>query len=91
MLAMKLRPIGFTAGPEVPLMAPTPKTLGRGTQSCRPISEMPRTVLMAEMASAPPFLAYSAGSVMSVMLGVILAITGMETACLTAAVKRSSR
>ena len=34
-------------------------------------------VLMAAMASAPPFLANTAGSVMSVMFGVILAMTGI--------------
>ena len=90
MEAMKFRPMGRTAGPEVPLMAPFPKTLGVGTKSSSPTEEMPRTVLMAEMASAPPFLAYMAGSFISVMLGVILAITGMDTASLTAAVNPSS-
>ena len=52
---------------------------------------MPLTVLMAEMASAPPFLAWMAGSVISVMLGVILAITGMDTVFLTVVVNRSIR
>ena len=72
-------------------MAPTPNTLGLGTRSSRPISEMPRMVLMAAMASAPPFLANTAGSVMSVMLGVILAMTGIFTTFFTTSVKLSSR
>ena len=41
----------MTAGPEVPLMAPLPKTLGVGTKSSRPTPEIPLTVFMAETAS----------------------------------------
>ena len=44
-------------------------------------------VLMAEIASAPPCLAASATGIMSVMLGVILAMTGILHAFFTTSVK----
>ncbi len=52
---------------------------------------MARNVFTAEMPSAPPFFAKRAGSVMSVMFGVIFASTGMLTAPFTVAVNFSSR
>ena len=66
------------AGPVKPLTAPLPNTFGCGTQSSVPIPESPATELIAAMPSAPPCLAYRAGTVMSVMLGVIFATSGIE-------------
>ena len=44
-----LKPIGLIAGPEKPLIAPFPLTLGRGTKSSSPTSINPATVLIAVM------------------------------------------
>ena len=49
--ATKRRAIGLTAGPEKPLIEPRPWMVGLGANVSRSTSVMPRSVLIAEMAS----------------------------------------
>ena len=80
------RAIGLTMGPEWPLMEPLPWIDGFGENVYRSTSEIPRTVLMVETASAPPSRQAKAAGCMSVALGVSFTITGMETCSFTSRV-----
>ena len=81
--ATKRKAIGLTMAPERPLIEPLPWIVGFGANVSRSSSVMARTVLMVERASAPARMHAIAAGTMSVVFGVSLGITGIETLSLT--------
>ena len=75
---MNRRAMGFTAAPEYPEMVFLPET--------SPPMVTDFMVLIAEIASAPPWKAAVATRFMVATFGVIFAMTGMPTAALTSIV-----